>query len=168
MGWERLTRRLNAGTGKLGVTQDAGYFIEDWVVWAVHTEGQFKRVTMAEEGGQRSSIARKAVERVAVGILAAGGLVTAACISALPNSRCAALAWVYYQQISIFGSAAAGALMVLGLIALPKPKTRWYILIELVGTVFILGTSGLRMGFGVSQGLADLSSAITVCWHAKE
>jgi MFS family permease len=50
-------------------------------------------------------------ERIAIGIAAASGLLTAACISGLPSVQCTALAETYARAIGSFGSAALDALL---------------------------------------------------------
>jgi hypothetical protein len=49
-------------------------------------------------------------ERLAIGIAAAGGLITAACISGLPATTCTALAETYGRAINSFGLTALGGL----------------------------------------------------------
>jgi hypothetical protein len=51
------------------------------------------------------------LERLAIGVAAAGGLVMAACISGLPSASCAALAETYARAISVFGVTAIIALL---------------------------------------------------------
>jgi hypothetical protein len=71
------------------------------------------------------------LERIAIGILAADGLVTAACISALPSAPCAAIAETYLRSIEDFGVGAIwSALTVATMISLQSDSdtslARWF------------------------------------------
>ena len=61
------------------------------------------------------------VDRLAIGVAAAGGLVMAACISGLPSASCTALAETCAKAIGFFGVSAFVAL--LGLVALEHVST---------------------------------------------
>ena len=65
------------------------------------------------------------MHRVALGLAAAGGLVTAACIAALPGSRCLAVAWVYYHAVTMFGGGAVGALVYVAIDLAPPNVMRY-------------------------------------------
>lgn len=60
-------------------------------------------------------------ERIAIGIAAAAGLITAAAISGLPSTSCAALAETYARAITFFGLSASSALLAAGSFAV-APK----------------------------------------------
>lgn len=51
------------------------------------------------------------LERLAIGVAAAGGLVMAACISGLPSASCTALVETYSKAIGFFGFSALSALV---------------------------------------------------------
>jgi hypothetical protein len=61
-------------------------------------------------------------ERIAIGIAAASGLITAACISGLPSTSCTALVQTYTFSVVCFGSTALGALLSLLYIYICRPR----------------------------------------------
>jgi hypothetical protein len=61
-------------------------------------------------------------ERIVIGVAAASGLITAACISGLPSTSCTALAQTYTSSVIYFGSTALGALFTLSLIFFSRPR----------------------------------------------
>jgi len=61
-------------------------------------------------------------ERIVIGLGAASGLITAACISGLPSVSCTSLAQTHTLSIICFGSTALGALLALACIFFSRPR----------------------------------------------
>lgn len=57
-------------------------------------------------------------ERIAVGVAASGGLITAACISGLPSASCTAMAQTYERAIGDFGVVALISLFAVGVMVI--------------------------------------------------
>ncbi len=105
------------------------------------------------------------MHRVALGLAAAGGLVSAACIAALPESGCLAVAWVYYHAITMFGGAAVGALAYVA-VDLAPPNVMRYMGRSKKPLQWFLGAIVLIvMVAGLNVVPARLAHAIPLCWH---
>lgn len=105
------------------------------------------------------------MHRVALGLAAAGGLVTAACIAALPGSRCLAVAWVYYHAVTMFGGGAVGALVYVAIDLAPPNVMRYLGRSKKPFKWFLAAIVLFVMIAGVNVVPARLADAIPFCWH---
>ena len=102
-------------------------------------------------------------EHIAVGLIASGGLLSAACISALPSAQCKAMAEAYFEAIIAFGLVAIAGLGVLLFAYWPTPVHRsrnWGIyVIVAIGVIWFAG--------GITASERSLRAAVALCWVDK-
>jgi hypothetical protein len=110
------------------------------------------------------------LERLAIGVAAAGGLVMAACISGLPSASCTALAETYSKAIGIFGSSAFSALLGLAVLIVAQQtflRLRLSTGYRFLGYGFLLGAFYFFVAGAIASG-GNLREATKQCFFGSD
>ena len=101
---------------------------------------------------------------IALGLAASGGLICAACISALPSAQCGALANVYLQGIQAFGSAGFSGIVILGGIETMHRDGQVHHKTDVLFAIFFIALGGAAMLLGLILSATGLPAAVRACW----
>jgi hypothetical protein len=109
-------------------------------------------------------------DRVFLGIAAAGGVIVAACLSAVPSATCAAMAETYVQAINTFGGVAAlslGIVVVLPLFAERTGKPGAYFAGGMMALIFLtcMGSGSQNLIHSVHYCLVENNSDLSSRQH---
>lgn len=116
---------------------------------------------------KKDSVIYATSRRVALGFAASGGLICAACLSALPSSTCGAIASVYLQGIQAFGAVGFCGVAILGAIETPSREDQREHRIDTFFSVLLLVVGGISLLLGFFLSVSSLPDAVHICWPSN-
>ena len=133
---------------------------------AFENRGMWKMTTAGAP--QRATIRLPFAEKVAIGLAAAGGLMTAAVVSAIPSAQCRALAEVYFHAVQCFGAAALSGLGIIFLSYFTHAANDRIYRVVWGAFIYLFLLVGLVSFYGgILPTQRALGDAVSQCWPVK-